>query len=64
MGYYGDLSHKISSAKINVPAYQLSIGRNISPSLALTCKAAMAAFQATTVPATGMGQFANRQHEF
>jgi outer membrane protein OmpA-like peptidoglycan-associated protein len=36
MMYYGDLSHTLSSAKINVPAYQLSIGRNISPSLAVT----------------------------
>jgi outer membrane protein OmpA-like peptidoglycan-associated protein len=36
MAYYGDLSHKISSARINLPAYQLSIGRNISSSLALT----------------------------
>jgi outer membrane protein OmpA-like peptidoglycan-associated protein len=36
MTYYGDLSHTIRSAKINAPAYQLSIGRTISPSLALT----------------------------
>ncbi|MDO1447656.1 OmpA family protein [Rhodocytophaga aerolata] len=36
MTYNGDLSHTLRSAKINAPAYQLSIGRTISPSLALT----------------------------
>ncbi|QHT66745.1 OmpA family protein [Rhodocytophaga rosea] len=36
MGYSGDLSYKVSSAKVNFPAYRLSVGRNISPSLAIT----------------------------
>lgn len=36
MSYYGDLSYKLSAARVSLPAYQFSIGRNISSSLALT----------------------------